>query len=211
MRPEDLRREYGTGDLSEHGAPDDPLALFREWLTQAVGRGLPEPNAATLATASADGRPSARIVLLKGIEDGAFLFATNYESRKGRELAANPWAGLVFHWQPQERQVRLEGRAVPAPAAVSDRIFAARPRPAQIGTWTIRQSAVVGDRAELERRFAEAERRFPGPVPRPTWWGAYGLVPQSIEFWQGRPHRLHDRLCYTRLDDGTWRRERLAP
>ena len=165
----------------------------------------------TLATATPEGRPSARVVLLKQADERGFVFATSYESRKGREITANPWGSLVFHWIPLGRQVRVEGRIGPTSARDSDRIFAGRPREAQLGAWASTQSAEIPDRATLERAVEETERRFPSAVPRPPHWGAFRLVPETIEFWRSRPHRLHDRILYARDDSGVWSRGRLAP
>jgi pyridoxamine 5'-phosphate oxidase len=190
---------------------EDPIAEFGDWLERAVEAGLPEPTAATLATATPAGRPSARIVLLKSVDSRGFVFATNYRSRKGREIDANPWGCLVFYWHALERQVRVEGRIETASAAESDGIFAARPRAAQLGAWASRQSDILPDRAALEHAMQDAAARFPGTVPRPPHWGAYRMVPDAIELWIGRPHRLHDRARYERRTDGAWNVHRLAP
>jgi len=191
--------------------PADPLLAFERWLALAVASGLPEPTAMTLATATAAGRPSARVVLLKHADARGFVFATNHRSRKGREIAANPWGSLVFSWIPLERQVRVEGRIEPTSVEESDRIFATRPREAQIGAWASPQSAEIPDRAALERAVEENEREFPAAVPRPPHWGGFRLVPEAIEFWSGRPHRLHDRILYQRDPGSGWTRRRLAP
>jgi pyridoxamine 5'-phosphate oxidase len=190
---------------------EDPISALGEWLGHAVEAGLPEPTAMTLATATPDGRPSARIVLLKRLDARGLVFATHSESRKGREIAANPWGSVVLYWQALERQVRVEGRIEPATPAESDEIFGARPRDAQLGAWASRQSDVLPDRDTLDRAVREAAERFPATVPRPPHWGAYRLVPVAIELWVGRPHRLHDRLRYERRSDGGWDRRRLAP
>ena len=191
---------------------DDPLAQFRRWLTDAEAAGVPLPNAMGVATADADGRPSVRHVLLRGIDDLGFEFFTNYDSRKARELAANPHAGLVFLWKELDRQVNVAGEVSRSSEASSDAYFAARPRDAQLGAWASRQSAVLEDREELERQLAEVAARFPGEVPRPPFWGGFLVRPESIEFWQGRRHRLHDRFRYARAASGdAWHIERLSP
>ncbi|HWQ15216.1 MAG TPA: pyridoxamine 5'-phosphate oxidase [Roseiflexaceae bacterium] len=208
----DLRQEYTQHGLDEADADPDPIRQFRIWFDAAVAAGLAEPNAMTLATATPDGRPSARIVLLKGFDEAGFVFFTNYESRKGRELAANPWAALVLHWQPLARQVRIEGRVAPVASAESDAYFATRPLGAQLGAWASAQSRPIPGRAALERRVQELEAQFQGgEVPRPPHWGGYRLAPERIEFWQGRPSRLHDRLLYTRAPGAAWEIQRLAP
>lgn len=208
----DLRREYERAGLTEADADADPIRQFAHWFQQALAAGVPEPNAMTLATCTLDGRPSARIVLLKGYDERGFTFFTNYESRKGHELAANPHAALVFFWKEIERQVRVEGTVGRTGADESDDYFLSRPRDSRLGTWASDQSQPLGSREELEARFRLIQERFAdGPVPRPPHWGGYRLAPALIEFWQGRPFRLHDRLCYTRQPDGTWKRARLAP
>jgi pyridoxamine 5'-phosphate oxidase len=168
-------------------------------------------NAMTLATVDSQGRPSARVVLLKGVDQRGFIFYTNYHSRKGQELAGNPQASIVFYWPELERQVCVAGAVSELPPAESDRYFGSRPRGAQIGAWASDQSQVVPDRAYLERRWNEAEAKYPGQVPRPPHWGGYILRPERLEFWQGRPNRLHDRFRYSRQRDNTWKVERLSP
>uniref|UniRef100_A0A540VM88 Pyridoxamine 5'-phosphate oxidase n=2 Tax=Litorilinea aerophila TaxID=1204385 RepID=A0A540VM88_9CHLR len=206
-----MREEYRGVRLLEEEAGTDPLALFARWLADAMAAELHEPNAMTLATASADGRPSARMVLLKGFDGRGFCFYTNYESRKGQELAENPWAALVFWWGPLARQVRVEGRVEKLTAEESDAYFRTRPLGSRLSAWASPQSRVIPDRATLEAWLREVEERFAGQEPpRPPYWGGYRVIPQSIEFWQGGPDRLHDRLRYTREGD-TWRLERLAP
>ena len=213
MNIADLRREYQRASLSETDVDPDPLRQFQRWLDEAIAGQLPEPTAMTLATAGTDGTPAARIVLLKGMHAGGFVFFTNYQSRKGAELDARPAAALLFHWVELERQVRIEGVASRVDAADSDAYFASRPRPARIGAWASPQSRVIPDREWLEREVALARERFAAQgerVPRPPQWGGYRVVPSTIEFWQGRESRLHDRIRYRR-EDTRWRIERLAP
>lgn len=194
----------------------DPIEQFRRWLADAEAAEVPLPNAMALATADAEGRPSVRNVLLRGVDERGFEFFTNYDSRKGRQLAANPHAGLVFLWKELDRQVSLNGPVTRTSATESDAYFATRPRDAQLGAWASNQSEVLAGRGELEERLAEVGARFPGAVPRPEHWGGFLLTPVAIEFWQGRRHRLHDRLRFTALArTGTtgerWRVERLSP
>jgi pyridoxamine 5'-phosphate oxidase len=209
----ELRREYRRAALTEKDVDPDAVRQFGRWLDEAVAAKLPEPTAMTLATVDADGRPDARIVLLKAADARGFVFFTNYESRKGAELGLRPAATLLFHWVELERQVRVEGTVSKASAEESDRYFATRPRDARIGAWASPQSRVIADRAWLEREFAAARERFAGAgedVPRPPHWGGYRVAPEAIEFWQGRESRLHDRLRYRR-EASLWRIERLAP
>jgi pyridoxamine 5'-phosphate oxidase len=188
-----------------------PLSLVREWFEEAAAQGIIEAERMALATATSDGRPSVRIVLLKGIDDEGVRFFTNYRSRKGRELDANPRAAATLYWQPLYRAARLEGPVERLTAEESDAYFATRPRGAQIGAWASMQGTVLHDRSELDERVREAERRFPDEVPRPEYWGGYRLRPDAVELWQGRPDRLHDREHFLLQDDGTWRAERLSP
>jgi pyridoxamine 5'-phosphate oxidase len=190
----------------------NPLLRVRDWYGEAVAAGLPEPDATALATASPDGRPSVRFVLLKGIDDDGVRFFTNHESRKGRELAENPRAALAMYWQPLQRQVRLEGPVEVLAADESDAYYASRARGSRIGAWASLQGRAIPDREWLDARVAEAEARFPeDDIPRPAYWGGYRLVPDAVELWQGRPSRLHDRTHWLLGPDGTWREERLAP
>jgi pyridoxamine 5'-phosphate oxidase len=191
--------------------PVNPLVLVREWFEEAADSGIIEAERMALATATPDGRPSVRIVLLKGIDDKGIQFFTNYESRKGRELEANPRAAATLYWQPLYRAARLEGPVERLTAEESDAYFASRPRGAQLGAWASAQGTVIGGREELEDRVREADRRFPGDVPRPDYWGGYRLRPDAVELWQGRPDRLHDREHFLLQPDGTWRAERLSP
>ena len=231
----DLRREYNLAGLRRRDLDPDPIAQFRRWFDQATGARASgrirkcliriykslfliqgteqlDLNAMTLATADREGRPSARVVLLKGLDHRGFIFYTNYNSRKGRELEDNPQAALVFYWAEQERQVCVAGRVNQLPRAESEGYFHSRPRGSQIGAWASDQSAVVRDRGDLEHKWHEFEERFPGPeVPCPPHWGGYALRPERMEFWQGRPNRLHDRFRYTRQPDGAWAIERLSP
>jgi pyridoxamine 5'-phosphate oxidase len=207
-----IRKHYTRGGLRRADLPLDPFRQFQLWLDDAIREKVPEPTAMTLATVGADGRPSARIVLLKGLDSRGFSFFTNYESRKGRELAAAPQGALVFLWAELERQVRIEGRVTRLPRDESESYFRSRPRGHQLGAWVSRQSVPIADHAVLERRLEEFESRFAdGEVPLPDFWGGYVLAPDRIEFWQGRPNRLHDRFLYSRAEDGGWTIERLSP
>jgi pyridoxamine 5'-phosphate oxidase len=209
----DLRVSYRQGELSERAAGENPIELFLSWIGTARGSGaILEPNAMTLATIGADGSPSARMVLLKEVEEsGAFVFYTNRDSRKGRELAADPRAALVFWWEPLERQVRIEGAVEETSAAETRAYFETRPRESRIGAWASRQSQPVADRPALEQAFAEADAAHPGEdIPVPPWWGGYRVIPDRIEFWQGRTGRMHDRLVYVR-EGGRWGLSRLQP
>ncbi|MEI7772155.1 MAG: pyridoxamine 5'-phosphate oxidase [Chloroflexales bacterium] len=211
MSFQDLRKEYTQRGLDEADVAADPIAQFRRWFAEAAAAGLIEPNAMTLATVGSDGRPSARTVLLKSFGADGFTFFTNYESQKGLALAANPATALVFYWPELERQVRVEGVAERLSAAESDAYYASRPAGSRVGAWASPQSRAIAGRGELESRMAEAAARFPGEdVPRPPHWGGYLVRHTAIEFWQGRPSRLHDRIRY-RQAESAWVIERLAP
>jgi pyridoxamine 5'-phosphate oxidase len=207
----DLRREYASRALTEADAQDDPIEQFSLWFGEALKAELLDTNAMTLATASPDGVPAARIVLLKGFDEAGFVFFTNYESAKGRDLESNPRACLLMFWAVLERQIRITGRVSKTSAQESEGYFRSRPFESQIGAWASAQSRTVSDRAALETQYAQLAAKYAGaPVPLPPFWGGYRVVPESIEFWQGRPSRLHDRLLYVRRD-GAWERRRLAP
>lgn len=206
-----LRQDYASAGLHEADLAPEPLGQFAAWLTAAIEAGIPEPNAMVLATAGVEGVPSARTVLLKGLDDRGFVFFTNRRSRKGAELAAHPAAALVFPWIVIGRQVTVRGAVVALDAAVSDAYFATRPRRSQFAAWASAQSEPLTDRDTLEHSMAEVAGRFGDqPVPRPDHWGGYLVEPAEVEFWQGRPDRLHDRLRYVRSDDG-WSIQRLWP
>lgn len=209
----DLRPEYESPGLSEGEADDDPVRQFDRWMEEAVAAGVPQANAMVAASADRRGRPSARAVLLKEYDSAGFVFYTNLESRKAGELGPGRWAALCFLWMEMHRSVRVEGVAERVSEARADRYFASRPREAQLAAAASPQSRPVADRGELEDRVAEAERRFAGgPVPRPSFWGGLRVRPQRFEFWQGRLHRLHDRIVYLPGGEpGAWRKERLAP
>jgi pyridoxamine 5'-phosphate oxidase len=210
MRIADIRQEYMRAGLAEKDAAADPFKQFDRWFNDTLQAELPMPNAMTLATATAEGRPSARAVLLKGVDARGFVFYTNYASRKARELAANPYAALVFVWAELERQVRIEGAIEKVAAEESDAYFDSRPLGSRIGAWASPQSMVLPDRLTLATKVAAIVLRYGRHPPRPPHWGGYRVLPEAIEFWQGRKNRLHDRLLYTRQAGG-WKIERLAP
>jgi pyridoxamine 5'-phosphate oxidase len=210
-----LRREYAVGGLAESDLAGDPVTMFRRWLHDATVAGLHEPNAMVVASASPDGVPSARLVLLKGLDERGFVFFTNYASRKGRDLDANPVCALLFPWHDLERQVRVEGPATRLSEPANAAYFATRPRASQIGAWASPQSQVVASREDLDRRYADTAAHLgDGDIGLPPTWGGYLVTPHMVEFWQGRRGRMHDRLRYVRAagaTDGGWRTERLAP
>jgi pyridoxamine 5'-phosphate oxidase len=234
MNLADFREDYRHGALDRAELKPDPLAQFEAWFQQSAGesaqsrwrkigialfklwsvvcnRRPPDINAMILATVDQNGQPSTRTVLLKSVDARGFIFFTNYDSRKGRELALNPKAALTFFWPELERQVCLAGTVTKLPVAESAAYFKSRPHGSQIGAWASNQSEPVPDRALLEAKWRELEQKFPGDVPLPPHWGGYILAPERMEFWQGRPSRLHDRFSYTRQPDGTWKIERLSP
>ena len=206
----ELRKNYERAELSEDASFADPLQQFDKWLTEAISAEVPEPNAMTLATVAGDLRPSTRVVLIKGYDDQGIVWYTNYDSRKGQELAGNPFAALQFHWVELERVVRIEGRVEKTTAEESDAYFATRPLDSRIGAWASPQSQVIPSRTVLVTNAAKYGAQFMLNPPRPPHWGGYRMVPDEWQFWQGRPSRLHDRLRYTQRD-GQWVRERLAP
>lgn len=207
----DIRKEYKLQTLLEEDVDPNPVKQFQKWWNEAIMSNIEEPNAMTLATSNHKGKPSARIVLLKGLSNDGFAFFTNYESRKGQELKENPYASLLFFWKELERQVRVEGTVVKADEEKSNEYFFSRPALSKIGAWSSPQSSVIKSRDHLEENVLKYQRQFSdGTIPRPPYWGGYVVKPALIEFWQGRPNRLHDRLQYT-LTNNTWVIERLAP
>ncbi|WP_414578413.1 pyridoxamine 5'-phosphate oxidase [Anabaena sp. CCY 9402-a] len=208
----DLRKDYTLEGLSETEVDPSPFVHFKKWFEQALAAQLPEPNAMTLATTTPDGKPSARMVLLKDFDERGFVFFTNYNSRKGQELVANPQAALVFWWAELERQVRILGSVEKVSETESDYYFESRPGKSRLGAWASNQSEVIPNREVLEQRMQEFQSKYENQeVPRPPHWGGFRLIPTEIEFWQGRSSRLHDRLLYTPLETGTWKIERLSP
>ncbi len=208
----DLRKDYTLQGLRETDALPNPFQQFQKWFDQALAAQLTEPNAMTLATATQSGKPSARMVLLKDFDERGFVFYTNYKSHKGQELAENPQAALVFWWAELERQVRISGQVEKLSNQESDEYFHSRPFSSRLGAWASAQSQVISDRVVLELRLQELQTEYENKdVPRPPHWGGFRVIPTVIEFWQGRPNRLHDRLDYRRLNDGRWLIERLSP
>ena len=206
-----LRTSYERAELDEASAPADPMALFEQWLAEAIAAQVPEPNAMTLATVAVDQRPSTRIVLIKELDARGIVWYTNYDSRKGRDLADNPFAALQFHWVELERVVRIEGRVEKVSDVESDAYFASRPLDSRIGAWASPQSEVIAGRGVLVANAVKYGAKFLLQPPRPPHWGGYRLIPDNWQFWQGRKSRLHDRLRYTLQGDAMWLRERLAP
>jgi pyridoxamine 5'-phosphate oxidase len=209
----DLRKEYSRSTLDSTNVLKDPVKQFEKWFDEAVQSGITEPNAMHIATVNEQGKPSSRIVLLKGIDNNKFIFYTNYQSKKGRELELNPACALTFFWPEIERQVRIEGTAARVESSLSDQYFQSRPRGSQIGAWASPQSTMIKDRDILEERAQQIEKKFElkKVLPRPNQWGGYQIDPLLIEFWQGRKSRLHDRIQFTREDAGKWTMNRLAP
>ncbi|PLZ06180.1 pyridoxamine 5'-phosphate oxidase [Fischerella thermalis] len=208
----DLRKDYTLQDLNETDVAPDPFIQFQKWFDEALTAQLLEPNAMTVATATTDGKPSARMVLLKDFDERGFVFFTNYNSHKGQELAENPQAALVFWWAELERQVRICGRVEKVSENDSDRYFQSRPFNSRLGAWASNQSEVIESRIILEQRLQELKAKYKNQdIPRPPHWGGLRVIPTEIEFWQGRSSRLHDRILYIRLDDGDWKIQRLSP
>ncbi|MEY3400544.1 MAG: pyridoxamine 5-phosphate oxidase [Cyanobacteriota bacterium] len=208
----DLRKDYTLKDLNENEIDKNPFIQFKIWFNQSVAAQLPEPNAMTLATCTPDGKPSARMVLLKDIDERGFVLFTNYKSQKGQEISVNPQAALVFWWAELERQVRIVGTVEKISSAQSDSYFEVRPPFSRLGAWASNQSEVIANRDVLEAQLIEFQRQYENQeVPRPPHWGGFRVIPQEIEFWQGRSSRLHDRLRYTLVDNGNWKIERLSP
>ncbi|MEH2012992.1 pyridoxamine 5'-phosphate oxidase [Nostoc sp.] len=208
----DLRKDYTLEGLSELEVDLNPFIQFQKWFDQALAGQLPEPNAMTIATATPDGKPSARMVLLKDFDQRGFVLFTNYNSHKGQELAENPQAALVFWWAELERQVRISGYVEKVSETESDQYFDSRPVNSRLGAWVSNQSEAIESREVLERRLQELKSKYENQeIPRPPHWGGLRVIPTEIEFWQGRPSRLHDRLLYSRLDNGTWNIKRLSP
>ena len=208
----DLRKDYQLQGLSETDADRNPFKQFQVWFDQALAAQLPEPNAMTVATVTKSGKPRARVVLLKNFDERGFVFYTNYHSHKGQELADNPQAAIAFWWAELERQVRIEGRVLKVSDRESDEYFHSRPFNSRLGAWASEQSQVIESREVLEQRLQDLKNKYENQdIPRPPHWGGFRVIPTAIEFWQGRPSRLHDRLLYSLLDDGSWQIERLSP
>ncbi len=207
----DLRKSYELGSLEEHEVASEPLKQFQSWLNEAFEHKIPEPNAMTLATVGSNGRPSSRIVLIKGCDERGIVWFTNYQSRKGQELAGSPFASLQFHWVEMERVVRIEGRVEKVDSAESDEYYSSRPLASRIGAWASPQSTIINGRGSIIAKAAEYGMKYGMNPPRPPHWGGYRLIPDYWEFWQGRPSRLHDRICYRLNAQQEWIKDRLAP
>ena len=209
----DLRQNYTLNGLEEAHVDADPIKQFATWFQEALDSDLLEPNAMTLATATPEGKPTARIVLLKGFSDRGFVFYTNYQSQKGQQLIANPYAALVFLWDKLERQIRIEGKVEQLTSVESDNYFHSRPKASRLGAWASNQSQVISNRQVLEQNLTDLEAEYADAtiIPRPKHWGGFRVIPNQIEFWQGRPSRLHDRLVYYLHDNGSWQIKRLSP
>ncbi len=207
---QDLRKQYTKSSLNTRSVNPEPVVQFEKWFNEQLRSGFYEPNAMTLATASKDGKPTVRVVLLKAFDSEGFVFYTNYKSRKGKDIEQNPFGSLLFYWDKLERQVRIEGSIEKVTKAESEAYFKTRPYKSRLGAWASNQSSVISDRNEIVKEFLKYMVKFRSDVPLPPVWGGYRLIPQSYEFWQGRPNRLHDRIRYTRLKKG-WKIERLAP
>ena len=212
MNPANIRRDYSAAALERANLDANPMKQFQKWFDEAVAKiSSGDVNAMVLATADKSGKPSSRTVLLKGVDERGFIFFTNYDSRKGRELAENPNAALTFYWQELERQVCVAGTVSKVPVAESEAYFKSRPRDSRLAAWASNQSDALPDRAALEKKWSEMAAKFPSDIPLPPNWGGYALKPERLEFWQGRPGRMHDRFSYTRQPDSSWKLERLAP
>lgn len=207
---QNLRRQYTKASLTTKTVSIDPIKQFEKWFTQTLKAGLVEPNAMVVATSTPKGKPSARVVLLKGLTDKGFIFFTNYNSKKGKELTSNPYASLLFFWDKLERQVRIEGKVKKISRADSTKYFDSRPHASRIAAWSSHQSSIIKDRAEIDKAFKKFDKMYPGEVPLPDYWGGFILIPNEFEFWQGRENRMHDRIKYKRKPAG-WKIERLAP
>lgn len=207
----DIRTDYLLASLDDTSVGDNPITFFNQWFNEALEAQVAEVNAMTIATVSADNKPHARIVLLKGITDDNFVFFTNYNSAKGQEIEANPHASLVFFWHELQRQVRIEGRIEKISDAESDEYFFSRPEGSQIGAWSSPQSSIITDRNILEDNYQKYQKQFGENIPRPEHWGGYKVVPSNIEFWQGRGNRMHDRILFSLSGDNSWQKNRLAP
>ncbi|MCG8475221.1 MAG: pyridoxamine 5'-phosphate oxidase [Cytophagales bacterium] len=206
-----LRKDYSKKELKAKDCLENPIEQFNKWFKEALDSEVLEANAMTVASVDANGRPSSRTVLIKGVENGSFVFYTNYNSRKGQQLQEQPFASLTFYWRELERQVQIEGKVVKVSEETSDRYFESRPYKSKVGAWASEQSQVISSKNVVTKRFVEHTMKFLNKVPRPPHWGGFAVIPDRIEFWQGRPSRLHDRIVYTMDENGNWKKERLAP